>query len=57
VALLATGLGNREIAAQLFISQRTVDAHLQHVRTKLGFPSRTRLAVWAVERGLGPPSP
>jgi DNA-binding CsgD family transcriptional regulator len=42
--LVATGLSNREIASQLFISKRTVDAHLEHIFTKLGISSRVQLA-------------
>src|SRR6185437_4043354 len=40
--LVAEGLGNREIAEQLYLSKRTVDSHLEHIFTKLGFTSRTQ---------------
>jgi DNA-binding CsgD family transcriptional regulator len=43
--LVATGLSNREIASQLFISKRTVDAHVEHIFTKLGLSSRVHLAL------------
>ncbi|MGD0556591.1 MAG: LuxR C-terminal-related transcriptional regulator [Streptosporangiaceae bacterium] len=43
-ALIAEGLTNREIAARLVVSKRTVDAHVEHVLTKLGFSSRTQIA-------------
>jgi predicted ATPase/DNA-binding NarL/FixJ family response regulator len=45
-ALVAEGLTNREIAAKLVISPRTVDAHVEHVLVKLGFRSRTQIARW-----------
>ena len=52
--LVARGLTNRGIAAQLYLSVRTVDTHVDHVLTKLGFSSRTQLAAWAYESGLAP---
>jgi len=45
-ALVATGLTNREIAATLYLSVRTVEVHVDHILTKLGFRTRTRLAAW-----------
>jgi predicted ATPase/DNA-binding CsgD family transcriptional regulator len=50
-ALVARGLTNREIAGQLYISVRTVEAHVDHILTKLGFRTRTQLAAWAHEEG------
>ncbi|MCV6974768.1 helix-turn-helix transcriptional regulator [Mycobacterium bourgelatii] len=43
VRLVVDGLANNEIAARLFISRRTVQTHLTHVYTKLGFNSRVQL--------------
>jgi DNA-binding CsgD family transcriptional regulator len=49
--LVADGLGNRDIAERLYLSKRTVDSHVEHVFTKLGFSSRAQLTAWVLERG------
>ncbi len=52
VAMLAArGLTNRDIATRLYLSVRTVEAHIDHILTKLGFRTRTQLAAWAHEEG------
>ena len=43
-ALVGEGMSNRDIAQQLGISKRTVDAHLEHIFGKLGISSRVQLA-------------
>ena len=50
-ALVAGGMGNREIAERLYLSKRTVDSHVEHIFTKLGFSSRTQLAGWILDGG------
>jgi predicted ATPase/DNA-binding CsgD family transcriptional regulator len=49
-ALVACGLSNREIAARLVISKRTVDAHVNHIFAKLGLSSRVQLTIWLRDR-------
>lgn len=44
--LVAAGRSNREIAEALVISQRTVESHVDHILSKLGFSTRTQIAVW-----------
>ena len=48
--LISDGLTNIEIAGRLKISPRTADAHVEHIRNKLGVRTRAQIAVWAHER-------
>lgn len=50
--LLAKALSNRQIAERLYVSERTVESHVQHILAKLGMTSRTEVVVWALQRGL-----
>ena len=44
--LVAEGRPNKQIAAQLVISQRTAESHVEHILTKLGYTSRAQIATW-----------
>jgi DNA-binding NarL/FixJ family response regulator len=48
--LIAKGLTNPEIASRLHMAERTADAHVEHIRNKLGLRARSQIAVWAHER-------
>ena len=50
--LVADGRTAREIAAQLFISTRTAEHHIQHVYTKIGVTGRAAATRWAVEHDV-----
>jgi non-specific serine/threonine protein kinase len=49
-SLVADGLTNPEIANRLCLSPRTVGAHLEHIREKLGVRSRAQVAAWVTTR-------
>ncbi len=46
--LIADGLSNRAIAAELVITERTVEGHVSNILGKLGFHSRTQVSAWVV---------
>jgi pimeloyl-ACP methyl ester carboxylesterase/DNA-binding CsgD family transcriptional regulator len=52
LALIASGLSDREIAERLFLSPHTVHRHVANVRTKLGLPTRAAAVAEATRRGL-----
>jgi DNA-binding NarL/FixJ family response regulator len=50
--LVGAGRANKEIAAELLISERTARTHVSNILGKLGLSSRTQAALWAVREGL-----
>jgi DNA-binding CsgD family transcriptional regulator len=56
--LIAEGMTNAEIAAQLFVSPKTVSAHVEHILAKLGVARRAEVAAWVpgIASAEGPPS-
>lgn len=54
--LLAQGNSNKEISQALNISEQTVKTHVSHILDKLGVPSRTQAALYAIRTGLVPSS-
>jgi DNA-binding NarL/FixJ family response regulator len=50
--LLARGLGNKEMAHELFVSEATVKSHLSHIYAKLGVDTRAGAVAAAIERRI-----
>jgi DNA-binding CsgD family transcriptional regulator/tetratricopeptide (TPR) repeat protein len=50
--LLAQGLTNKQVAAELVLSTATVRSHVEHILTKLDLRSRAQIAAWASQQGL-----
>jgi DNA-binding NarL/FixJ family response regulator len=57
LALLAEGKSNRDISRALFLSEKTVKAHLAAIFRKMGVTNRTQAAMAAVSMGIGPGLP
>lgn len=52
LALLGLGLSNRELAARLFVAEKTIKTHVSSVLSKLQLTDRTQAALFAVHHGL-----
>lgn len=50
--LVARGHNNRQIADELYISEKTVKTHVSSILGKLGVQDRTQAAIWALKHGL-----
>jgi two-component system, NarL family, response regulator LiaR len=54
LGLLAQGKANKEISLELHVSETTVKTHVSKILSKLGVPSRTQAALYAVRLSMGP---
>jgi len=52
LTLLAQGMSNKDIAQSLFLSVRTIEAHLRNIYGKLDVNNRTEAVLWAVHHGF-----
>jgi len=50
--LVLTGYTNKAIAIQIFVSEKTVEFHLNHIYTKIGVHTRLMAGIWAVQHGI-----
>ncbi|WP_405847492.1 ATP-binding protein [Streptomyces sp. NBC_01518] len=53
--LIAEGLTNQQIADRLVVALRTAEGHVERILSKLGFTSRSQVAVWAQSRRASRP--
>lgn len=51
--LLLAGQTNRAIAAEICLSEKTVEFHLSKIYTKIGMRTRMLAGMWAMQQGLG----
>ena len=50
--LVVAGYTNKAIAAEIFISEKTFEFHLDNIYTKIGVRTRMRAGVWAMQQGI-----
>jgi DNA-binding NarL/FixJ family response regulator len=50
--LVIEGKTNRAIATEIYISEKTVEFHLDHIYTKIGTRTRLMAGVWAIQEGI-----
>jgi DNA-binding NarL/FixJ family response regulator len=55
--MVAQGLSNRQIAEELYLSERTIEKHVSKILRKLELSSRTEIAAWATHQRLIAPEP
>ena len=52
IQLVLAGYTNKAIAAEFYISEKTVEFHLDHIYDKIGVRTRVLAGVWAVQQGI-----
>lgn len=52
IRLMLAGRTNKAIAAEICISEKTVEFHLSRIYTKIGLRTRMLAGLWALEQGL-----
>ena len=50
--LIVAGYSNKAIAAEIFVSEKTVEFHLDNIYTKIGARTRLMAGIWALQQGL-----
>ena len=53
IRLVIAGRTNKAIACEIYISEKTVEFHLDHIYTKIGARSRLMAGIWAIQHGIG----
>jgi DNA-binding NarL/FixJ family response regulator len=51
--LIIEGKTNKTIATEIYISEKTVEFHLDHIYSKIGARTRLMAGVWAIQHGMG----
>ena len=55
VALIAQGMSNADIAAELYLSGNTLKSHVRNAYRKIGANTRSQAVIWALQHGFAPP--
>jgi DNA-binding NarL/FixJ family response regulator len=50
--LILTGKTNKQIAREIYVSERTVEFHLDHIYTKIGVRTRMMAGIWAIKQRM-----
>lgn len=50
--LIVAGYSNKTIAAKIYISEKTVEFHLDNIYTKIGVRTRLMAGIWALQQGI-----